>query len=206
MLIKTLQVGQIETNCYIVTDEKTLDCVVIDPGDESNAILAYIENNNLKCRYIFLTHGHFDHTMATLAVRDETGAEVYICEKDVSQAREHNRSLHTDDLKHYKEGDVIRVGSLEFHVMETPGHTPGGVSLLCEDSIFTGDTLFKDSCGRTDFEGGDMSVLIKSLRRLAEIPGDFDIYPGHMDTTTLERERKFNYYMRYAIENELEII
>jgi len=206
MLIKNLQVGQIETNCYIVTDEKTFDCVVIDPGDESNAILAYIENNNLKCRYIFLTHGHFDHTMAALGVRDETGAEIYICEKDVPQAREHNRALHTDDLKHYEEGDVIKVGGLEFHVMETPGHTPGGVSLICEDSIFTGDTLFKDSCGRTDFDGGDMAVLMKSLRKLSELPGDFDVYPGHMDTTTLERERRFNYYLRYAIENEAEIL
>ena len=98
----------------------------------------------------------------------------------------------------YSEGDVMRVGSLEFRVMETPGHSPGSVTLICGDALFTGDTLFRDSCGRTDLPGGDMNTLQRSLRRLAELPGDYEVYPGHMDSTTLERERRFNYYMRYA--------
>ena len=201
MLIKKIQVGHIETNCYVVSDEKTLDCAVIDPGDESNTILDYIEENKLACGHIFITHGHFDHTMAVEAVKGETGAVVYISERDAEIAREHNRSLSDGDFVFYKEGDVIKVGGLEFRVMETPGHTPGGVTLICENSLFTGDTLFKDSCGRTDFNGGDMQVMQQSLRSLAMLDGDYDVYPGHMDSTTLERERRFNYYMRYALEN-----
>ena len=201
MLIKKIQVGHIETNCYVVSDEKTLDCAVIDPGDESNTILDYIEENKLVCGHIFITHGHFDHTMAMEAVKGETGAVVYILERDAEIAREHNRSLSDGDFVFYKEGDVIKVGGLEFRVMETPGHTPGGVTLICENSLFTGDTLFKDSCGRTDFKEGDMQVMQQSLRSLAMLDGDYDVYPGHMDSTTLERERRFNYYMRYALEN-----
>jgi len=201
LLIKKIQVGHIETNCYVVSDEKTLDCAVIDPGDESNTILDYIEENKLVCGHIFITHGHFDHTMAMEAVKGETGAVVYILERDAEIAREHNRSLSDGDFVFYKEGDVIKVGGLEFRVMETPGHTPGGVTLICENSLFTGDTLFKDSCGRTDFKEGDMQVMQQSLRSLAMLDGDYDVYPGHMDSTTLERERRFNYYMRYALEN-----
>lgn len=202
MLIKQLPLGQIETNCYIVTDEDTLECAVIDPGDESNVVLDYLESNKLKCRYIFLTHGHFDHTMAVPAVHEETGATVCINEKDVGLeiGGVGYRFIPPEGSVFYKDGDELTVGSLVFHVMETPGHTPGGVTLRCEDALFTGDTLFRDSCGRTDFPGGSMDVQLKSLKRLYELPGDFKVYPGHMDTTTLERERKFNYYMKCAIE------
>ena len=201
MLIKTLPVGHLETNCYVVTDENTLECAVIDPGDESNTVLDYLESNKLKCKYIFLTHGHFDHTMAVNTVHKETGAVVCIHEKEINTDGKGGlyAFIPPQGTIHYKEGDVMKVGGLEFHVIETPGHTPGGVTLRCENTLFTGDTLFKDSCGRTDFPGGDMQTLMKSLRRLAELPGDYEVYPGHMDSTTLDRERRFNYYMKYAI-------
>lgn len=202
MLIKCLTVGQIETNCYIVADEETLECAVIDPGDESNTVLDYIEDQRFKVKYIFLTHGHFDHTMAVTAVREETGATVCMNEKD-SGAVLGNAPFKfnpPDDTIWYREGDVLHVGNLAFTVMETPGHTPGGVCLVCEDAIFTGDTLFAGSCGRTDLYGGDMKTLMKSLKRLYDLPGDYEIYPGHMGPSTLERERRFNYYMRYACE------
>ena len=202
MQIKCLTVGQIETNCYIVADEETLECAVIDPGDESNTILDYIEDQRFKVKYIFLTHGHFDHTMAVTAVREETGATVCMNEKD-SGAVLGNAPFKfnpPDDTIWYREGDVLHVGNLAFTVMETPGHTPGGVCLVCEDAIFTGDTLFAGSCGRTDLYGGDMKTLMKSLKRLYDLPGDYEIYPGHMGPSTLERERRFNYYMRYACE------
>lgn len=202
MLIKTLTVGQIETNCYIVTDEDTLECAVIDPGDESNAILDYLEEHHLKAKYIFLTHGHFDHTMAVAAVHEETGATVCMDRLDAGAVIENApfRFNPPADTVWYKDGDVFRVGGLTFEVLETPGHTPGGVCLICGDAIFTGDTLFRDSCGRTDLEGGDMQALLKSLKRLGDLPGDYEVYPGHMDSTTLDRERRFNYYMRYANE------
>ena len=202
MLIKTLPVGQIETNCYIAADEDTLECAIIDPGDESNTILDYIEDLHLKPKYIFLTHGHFDHTMAVNAVHEETGATVCMNKKDAGAVLDNAPFKFNPpaDTVWSKEGDIFHVGKLTFEVMETPGHTPGGVCLICEDAIFTGDTLFRDSCGRTDLYGGDMSELMKSLQRLSRLPGDYEIYPGHMDSSTLSRERRFNYYMRYAEE------
>ena len=202
MLIKCLPVGQIETNCYIAADEDTLECAIIDPGDESNTILDYIEDHKLKPKYIFLTHGHFDHTMAVNAVYAETGATVCMNQKDAGAVLDNApfRFNPPKDTIWYGEGDVFNVGSLRFEVIETPGHTPGGVCLICGDVIFTGDTLFRDSCGRTDLYGGDMRTLMKSLKRLYDLPGDYEIYPGHMDSSTLSSERAYNYYMRYANE------
>ena len=202
MLIKCLTVGQIETNCYIAADPDTLECAVIDPGDESNTIMDYLEDQKLRAKYIFLTHGHFDHTMAALAVREQTGARVCMSKKDVAVASGSQYFLFEPpaDTIFYGEGDRFQVGSLTFTVMETPGHTPGGVCLLCGDAIFSGDTLFRESCGRTDLPGGDMAALLKSLKRLYDLPGEYDVYPGHMEPTTLGRERTFNYYMKYANE------
>ena len=200
MLIKCLPVGQIETNCYIVTDEDTLECAIIDPGDESNTILNYIEDLHLKPKYIFLTHGHFDHTMAVSAVHEETGATVCMNHKDAGAVLENApfKFNPPEDTIWYGEGDELQVGNLTFKVLETPGHTPGGVTLLCGDALFTGDTLFRESCGRTDLYGGDMNQLLRSLKRLSELPGDYEVYPGHMDSTTLNQERAYNYYIRYA--------
>jgi hydroxyacylglutathione hydrolase len=200
MLIKTLPVGQLETNCYVVTDEKSLICAVIDPGDESNTILDYLEDNHLKCTHILITHGHYDHTMAVSAVKEATGAEVYMNEKDA------HADLQSASLKYnppagthfYKDGDTVDVGGLHFTVLETPGHSAGSVCLICEDAIFSGDTLFQGSCGRTDFPGSDPNAMLSSLKRLYALEGDYEVYPGHMDSTTLSRERAHNYYMRLA--------
>jgi len=201
MLIKTIPVGQLETNCYVVTNENTLECVVIDPGDESNTILDYMESNRLQCRAVMLTHGHYDHVGAVDAIAEETGATVYMNEQD--DARHHIDSHFPYTLKEngksYDDGDVIEAAGLRFDVIGTPGHTPGGVTLRCEDALFTGDTLFKGSCGRADLPGGDMVTELKSLRRICELPGDYEVYPGHMDPSTLEREREFNYYCRAAM-------
>lgn len=201
MLVKTLPVGPIETNCYIVTNEATLECVVIDPGDESNTILNYIEDNKLKCKAILLTHGHFDHTGAVKAVAEETGVPIYITEKDNEDAKKFGMLYVTlpEDLEFYSEGDVLEFAGLRFEIMETPGHTPGGVTIRCGEALFTGDTLFRGSCGRTDFEGGDMEQELRSIKRICELPGDYEVYPGHMEVTTLERERCFNYYCRQAM-------
>ena len=204
MLIKTIPVGQLETNCYIVTDEATLKCAVIDPGDEASVILNYIESSNLTVEAIFLTHGHHDHWLGLDGVREGTGAPAYVHKADSFPAK--GRGSHMmfpadENMKYYAEGDVIKVGNLEFKVLETPGHSRGSVTLICEDAMFSGDTLFRDSCGRTDFEGGDMATILKSLLRLSDLEGDYEVYPGHMGSTTLSRERSFNYYMNYARNN-----
>jgi len=201
MLIKTLTVGMLETNCYIVTDEGTRKCAVIDPGAESGAILDYIESNDLAPVAIFLTHGHFDHYMALDSVLAATGSPAYINDRDASIGgiSRHLSQGRADMLKRYAEGDAFGVGGLEFTVLETPGHSPGSVTLKCGDALFTGDTLFRDSCGRTDLEGGDPAELTASLRRLSGLEGDYEVYPGHEATTTLGRERSFNYYMKHGL-------
>lgn len=202
MLIKTLPVGHLETNCYIVTDEKTLKCAVIDPGDESNMILDYIESNKLSVSAIFLTHGHFDHILAVEPVREATGAPVYINRKDAvtDAGRDQYKMRANEHVRFYTEGDQIDVGGLTFIVMETPGHSPGSVTLRCENALFTGDTLFRGSAGRTDLGEGNVQLLLKSLYRLSCLDGDFEVYPGHMDSSTLDRERRFNSFMQYAAE------
>ena len=201
MLIKSIPVGQLETNCYIVTNEKTLECVVIDPGDESNTILDYLEDNWLKCQAILLTHGHFDHTGAALAVSEETGAPIYINGKDCSPKGKYERMRFSlpENGRYLSDGDVLELAGMRFEIMETPGHTPGGVTIRCGEALFTGDTLFKGSCGRVDFEGGSLEEELLSIKRICALPGDYEVYPGHMDSSTLEQERCFNYYCRQAM-------
>ena len=200
MLIKTIPVGQLEENCYVVTNERTLECVVIDPGDESNTILDYLELNRLTCRAIFITHGHFDHVGAVDAVAEETGATVYMNRRDDTSGRSFHLpySLPEGGVS-YDDGDVIEAAGLRFEIIATPGHTPGGVTIRCERALFTGDTLFRGSCGRVDLDGGDPQAEMLSLKRLCSLEGDYEVYPGHMDSTTLERERMFNFYCREAM-------
>ncbi|MCI5753202.1 MAG: MBL fold metallo-hydrolase [Clostridiales bacterium] len=203
MLIKTIPVGRLAANCYVVADENTLDCAVIDPGDESGAILDYLEEHRLCCRLILLTHGHADHVSAAAALAEETGAAVCMNEKDAHiQLGTGSGYIPPEGTRFCREGDLLQAGGLTFAVLETPGHTPGGLTFRCEDALFTGDTLFSGSCGRTDLPGGSMEAMMSSLAKLAALEGDFEVYPGHMDSTTLQAERRCNYYMRYAQQGE----
>ena len=198
MNIKTLPVGQLETNCYVVINEDTLECVVIDPGDESNTIMDYIESNNLKCKAIMLTHGHFDHVGGVRGVAEAARCPVWLCEADtVLPERLTAGPLYYTDT--YADGDTVEVGSLRFTVLETPGHTPGSVCLLCENVLFSGDTLFAGSCGRVDLAGGVPAQMGASLKRLAELPGNYAVLPGHGPATTLDAERADNPYLREAM-------
>ena len=199
MLIKGIEVGNLETNCYIVTDEGTLDCAIIDPGDESNTILDYVESNNLHPVAIMLTHGHFDHINAADAIAEELNIPVWVHEEDYDNSGKYDPYKYQGNYPQiYKEGDVIKVGELGVLVIETPGHSLGSVTLLCGDAMFCGDTLFRDSCGRTDLPGGDTKEILKSLKRLSGITKNYEVYPGHGEYTTLDREKRFNPYVRYA--------
>ena len=202
MLIKSFTVGQIQTNCYIVTDPTTLECAVIDPGADSNTILNYLDDNKLKCRAVLLTHGHFDHTGGVEAVASETGAKVYMNKKDVRQTAI-DIGYHYDPPEgtiFINEGAEIKVGSLTFKVLETPGHSEGGVCYICDRALFVGDTLFRDSCGRTDLPGGNGAEIMRSLKKLGQLEGDYEVYPGHMEWTTLDRERSCNEFMLSAMD------
>lgn len=208
MIIKTIEVGPIETNCYVVADEKSLRCAVIDPGADASAIMDFIERCHLTVDCILLTHAHFDHTGAVEDMLEETGAPLYMCEKDngVPIGSWGDAYNAPEGTKFYKDGDIVSVADIYFAVMETPGHTPGSVTLMCTQEgeeakvLFTGDTLFRDSCGRTDFASSDPRAMMDSLRRLAALPDDYEVYPGHMFSTTLERERRCNYFMLMARE------
>ena len=191
MNIKTLPVGQLETNCYVVINEDTLECVVIDPGDESNTIMDYIESNNLKCKAIMLTHGHFDHVGAVNAVAEQTGCPVYINKRDEGYKVGMSGMMFKlpEGGKYYDDGDVITEAGLEFKVIATPGHTPGGVSLICENALFTGDTLFRGATGRVDFEGGNANEMRASLKKLGKLPDSTIVFPGHEGLTTIGIER-----------------
>lgn len=200
MEIQTLSLGHMEVNCYVVSNPETGKCVVIDPGDESNVILDYIEDNRLECEAIMITHGHYDHTGAVATVAEETGATVYMNEKD----DHHGKTFlfpYTlpENGKYYDDGDTIEAAGLSFHIMATPGHSAGSVTIVCEDALFTGDTLFKGSCGRVDLESSDPDAEMLSLKYICSIEGEYDVYPGHMDPSTLSREKAFNYYCRQAM-------
>jgi len=163
-------------------------------------ILQYIEDLGLTPQAIFLTHGHYDHTMATDDIVRECEVPVYICKRDTTDDTRPNpyRYLADQDTRYYDDEDAIQIGGLTFLIMATPGHSPGSVCIRCEDSLFTGDTLFRDDCGRCDLPGGDYKTLLESLRRIDKLRGVDEVYPGHMDASTLDRERHFNNYLKTA--------
>lgn len=192
------------TNSYIVAGEQG-NAVLIDAPDNAGYILSEIEGRGLKLKKILLTHGHFDHVGAVAELAEKTGCEVYIHEADLEKLTDDRKNLVGDfggSMKHYsraiafKDGDVITMDELEFKVIHTPGHTSGSVCFVCGDSMFTGDTLFAGSMGRTDMPDGDITAMIASLRKLANIKEDYNVYPGHMGTTTLEDEKYFNPYLK----------
>ena len=199
MKVKLMQVGEIGTNCYLLEDESVNAAALVDPGGEAEGILEQIRADGVEVKAIFLTHGHYDHTGAVRALREALpGVPVYLHPADAAL-------LGTavmppiGETAPYGEGDTLSVGSLAVQVIHTPGHTPGGVTLRVEEALFTGDTLFQGSMGRTDLGGGSYDQLMHSLKRLGELEGEFQVLPGHMGVSTMDRERKSNYFLREAM-------
>lgn len=192
MIINRFTVGSLSTNCYVVGCEETKEAVVIDPGleneKETEEILNFIKQNSFHIKYIINTHGHPDHIAGNAIMKKATGAPILIHEKHSARVQA-DRKLH--------DGDVIQVGTFKLVVLHTPGHTKDGISLLGDKVVFTGDTLFPGSIGRTDFIGGSFEELMRSIKtKLLSLPDSFKVYPGHYPPTTIGEEKKHNPFLQ----------
>ena len=197
MMIQQLVLGLYGTNCYIVYDETDKNGIVIDPGYTPELVLQELERLGVHLDAVLLTHGHFDHVGGAREIHEKTGCRVFIDEKDTHLPEYLTAGpLCYTDL--YGEGSDVSFGRLKFHVIETPGHTPGSVCLFCGDTLFSGDTLFRGNCGRTDGPGGSWKEICRSLKRLSELTGDYSVRPGHGEPTTLRREQLYNSFILEA--------
>lgn len=204
MIVEKLVVGPFASNCYIVGSQSNKEGMIIDPGDEAKQILKRVKDLGLDIKFIVLTHGHIDHTGALKEVREVTGAKVAIHGDDAkslkvqSLSRIFGLSYPTppppDRL--LKDGDSLDVGGMHFEVLHTPGHTPGGICLLGQGVVFSGDTLFNYGVGRTDLPGGSSSQLLNSIQtKLMTLPDNTVVYPGHGPDTTIGAERVGNPFL-----------
>lgn len=201
MKIECLPVGWLRANCYVLWDEGSGECAVIDPGGNPEIILGFLKEHGLHCDRILLTHAHDDHSKGVYGVIEDTGARVCMHRGDIGLTVRRTGLCFQEpaDTIFLTEGDEIPVGALTVRVLETPGHTPGGLCFVCGDALFSGDTLFKGSTGRADL-GGDFDTELRSLKKLALLEGDYRVFPGHSSPTTLQAERESNPYMLRAME------
>lgn len=202
LILKMLVVGPIQSNCYILGCERTREALVIDPGGDADRILIALAKDKLRCLYIINTHGHFDHSADNKRLKEVTGAQLLIHPADAPMILNQSRSggmwgIPIDNSpppdQYLGEGDVITLGDISLKVLHTPGHSPGGISLVTDKIVFVGDTLFAGSIGRTDFPGGDYEGLLRNVKNKIFTLGDeVVVYPGHGPKTTVGRERKTN--------------
>lgn len=207
MKIITLEVGSLGTNCYIVFDEAGREAAVIDPGGSAEGIMSVIKNEKLTVKYIINTHGHADHVMANLKLKEATGAPILIHAADADMLGSGQRNLSAfiggsvscgPADQTLKDGDVVTVSSnLALTVIHTPGHTPGGICLHAGGALFSGDTLFAESIGRTDFPGGSYRQLIDAIKtKLMVLDDAVKVLPGHGPESTIGWERKMNPFIQ----------
>jgi len=199
--IETLQVGPLPTNCYIVTSAGCT--MLVDPGDRPQVIIEALGDR--RPSMIVLTHAHWDHLRAVPDLVEAYGTPVLVGRLDADEASDPARNgafgrpgRFIPIERRLDDGDTFELGDATFLVMHTPGHTPGGICLYdaADKVLFSGDTIFAGTVGRTDFEGGDPNAMMRSARRVAQLPGDVRVYPGHEESTTIGREHRVNPYMR----------
>jgi hydroxyacylglutathione hydrolase len=197
--------GIFQANCYIIGDKDTKDGALIDPGGNADKLMDEIKRLGLNVKYIILTHGHGDHCAAAFEIREYTGAKILLNQKDeyLTKGETLNiipilRNMKLFEVDEYiKEGDIIKVGNINIKVIETPGHTPGSVSLIIDNIVITGDALFQGSIGRTDFEFGSKEQLIQSIKeKILVLPEETRVFPGHGPSTTVGAEKKYNPFLR----------
>jgi glyoxylase-like metal-dependent hydrolase (beta-lactamase superfamily II) len=213
MILKSLIVGPIAANCYILGDENTKQGVIIDPGSEADRVLEMVKETGLTIKFIIATHGHFDHTAAVGPLKNSLGCDFLLHQEDIPFVRHAKEAARAwgfdidqvpDPDKFLKDGDILNLGGLELKIIHTPGHSPGGISihLAREKVLFTGDTLFQGSIGRTDLQLGSMEDLIRSIKeKLYVLPDDTVAFCGHGDQTTIGEEKKYNFFVRSNSEN-----
>lgn len=204
MYFDTVEVAPLMTNCYLIGDETEKVCAVVDPGGSPDRVLAMIERSGLTPTMILLTHGHYDHVRGIPGVLAKyPDLPVYCHEKEICAAENTTERFFLphvgENQRTYGEGDELKLGSLTFKVLHTPGHSGGSVTLLVEDLMLSGDTLFAGSMGRCDLPGSDENAMWPSLRRLASLEGNYKVLPGHGQATILDREREYNQYVRQAM-------
>ena len=190
----TVPLGAYQTNCYLLYNPERDDCLVIDPGYEAETVLSQVERMGKTIAGILLTHGHFDHVGAVRDLAAETGCVVYIHEQELTMPPQMTAGkLYYTHF--YADGDVHKLAGMQIRVHHTPGHTPGSVCLETEQLLFTGDTLFAGSCGRTDLPGGDWQTILTSLHYLRGLNGDLQVLPGHGESSFLWREIRYNPFL-----------
>jgi hydroxyacylglutathione hydrolase len=198
LAVKQLTLGEMGTNCYLAWDDETMEAIIIDPADEGGFITEQIQELELIPEVIVLTHGHFDHILGLLELKLNLEipvivheADVFLLEKAQESAR-HWLKREVDPIpapdQFLRGHDILSFGDIELKILETPGHTPGSVCLYNDEVIFTGDTLFADGVGRTDFKYSDRELLQKSIQKIRKLPKNLIMYPGHGEVTTLEHE------------------
>ena len=195
MELITITGGSLYTNCYMAWGENSDTCILVDPGFDAEQILEHVRSHGKQVEAVLLTHGHFDHVGGAKGIAAQTGCKVYIHKNDLELPNK--LTLGTVPCTdHYDEGDILHLAGLTLQVLHTPGHTPGGICLVCEDVIFSGDTLFAGTCGRTDLPGGSYAQISQSLTRLSELEGNYHVLPGHGESTNMDLERRCNPYMQ----------
>jgi len=202
VILSAMALGPIQANCYILGCEQKREAVVIDPGGEAERILMELAKHELTLRHIINTHGHFDHVGANGRLKKATDAPILIHAQDAPMLTQLSQAaaswgLTAEDSppadRRLEDGDTVVFGTINLKVIHTPGHSPGGISLFTDGSVFVGDTLFAGSVGRTDLPGGNPEVLKNSIRqKLFPLGDDVKVYPGHMHTTTIGEERRHN--------------
>lgn len=196
MIFEQIPTGNMDNFSYLIGDEESKEAAVIDPGWETEKILKAAKEHNLKVKHILVTHTHYDHIHDIKEIADATGAVVYVHTEDEIGIK--NKGI--EKIKKVAEGDEISVGKVKIEVLHTPGHTPGSVCYLAGNKLITGDTLFVENIGRTDFPGGDAKIMRKSLDRLKKLDEKTEVYPGHdygsIKHSTIAHEKKYNFHMR----------